>query len=81
MFVNAQLTGAPFILNQGLLPEGKYAWRVQIPMNVSYSNGNTRSLIIVALVVRIPTLDNLYGVAIDDMNITEAQGDQVKING
>lgn len=80
-FVNTKLTGAPFILNQGLLPEGKYAWRVQIPVNVSYSSGVTRSLVIIALVVRIPTLNNLYGVAVDDMSITEAQGSQVKTNG
>lgn len=81
LFVNATLSGAPFILNKGLLPEGKYAWRVQIPMNVSYSNGIERSLLIVALIVRIPTLDNLYGVGIDEMTITEAQGAQVKTNG
>lgn len=81
LFVNARLAAAPIILNQGILPEGKYAWKVQISMNVSYSSGVERSLVIVALVVRIPTLDNLYGVGIDDMTITEAQGNQVKTNG
>lgn len=81
LFANSRLSSAPFILNQGILPEGKYAWKVQIPMIVSYSNGTDRSLVVVALVVRIPTLDNLYGVAIDDLNITEAQGSQVKTNG
>jgi hypothetical protein len=81
IFVNAELTGAPFILNQGLLPEGKYAWKVQIPMNVSYSNDMaTRSLVIVALIVRVSTLNNLFGVGIDDMSISEAQGSQVKTN-
>jgi intracellular multiplication protein IcmL len=81
MFVKSQLTGAPFILNKGLLPEGKYAWKVQIPMNVSYSNNMaTRSLVIVAVIVRVSTLNNLNGVGIDDMAITEAQGNQVKTN-
>ena len=83
MFVNATLTGAPFILNQGVLPEGKYAWRVQIPMNVSYSNGvPDRSLVVIALVVRVSTLDYLDGVGIEDLNITEAgHGNIVTTNG
>lgn len=80
MFASAQLTGAPFILNKGVLPGGKYAWRVQIPMNVSYSNDTVRSLLIIALIVRVPTLNYLYGVGVDDMSITEAQGSQVKTN-
>lgn len=81
MFVNATLTGAPIILSQGVLPEGKYAWRVQMPMNVRYSNLiDTRSLVIIVLVVRIPTLDNYYGVGIEDLNITASQGSQVNTN-
>lgn len=81
MFANAQLTGAPFIIQQILLGDGKYSWLVQIPMNVSYSNNTLHPLVIVATVVRIPTLDNLYGVGIEDMKITETQGNQVKTNG
>lgn len=82
MFVNAQLTGAPFILNQGVLPDGRYAWRVQIPMNVSYSNNLAdRDLVIIALVVRVPTLDYLSGVGIEDLNISEAKGNVVTTNG
>lgn len=79
-FVTAQLSGAPFILNKGVLPEGKYAWKVQIPMNLSYSSGIKHSLVIIALVVRIPTLNYLYGVGIDDMKITESQQNVVKTN-
>ena len=81
IFVNTQLTAAPFILNQGLLPEGKYAWRVQIPMNIHYSNGRNTPIVVIAFIVRISTLNNLYGVAIDDMNISAAEGNQVKTNG
>lgn len=80
-FVNAVLTGAPFILSQGVLPGGKYAWRVQIPMSLNYSRGVTHNLAVIALIVRVPTLNDLNGVGIDDMNITETQGNQVETNG
>ena len=80
-FVNAQLTTAPFILNEGLLPDGKYAWRVQLGMQLNFNNDVIQSLSVEALVVRIPTLDNLYGVAIDDMKITESTGNQVRTHG
>jgi intracellular multiplication protein IcmL len=81
MFVNAELTGAPFIINKGLL-EGKYAWYVQIPLNLSYSNSmSSRALVVVAKVVRISTVDNLEGVAIDNMSITTSQESQDNTNG
>jgi hypothetical protein len=80
-FVTAQITGAPFILSQSNT-EAKYTWDVQIPMNLSYSNArSTLSLVIVARVVRVPTLDNLNGVAIDSMTITSSQGNQANKNG
>ncbi len=80
-FISAEITAAPTILNQGLA-EGKYTWNVKIPMNLTYSNGTrVRSLVIVAKVVRISTLDNLYGVAIDSMSITAMEGSQANKNG
>lgn len=86
-FVNGSAGGAPFVLNQGLL-SGIYGWWVQMPVNVSYSNlegGNTLSLMLQVLVMRVPTLNNLYGVAIDNIivvsnNKQSVQG-QVSANG
>lgn len=74
VFVQATASGAPVILNQGVI-EGKYGWWVQMPMDVRYSgvDGNTRNLHLVfqTLVVRVSTLDNLDGVAIDNMIINQ----------
>ncbi len=82
IFSHAQLAGAPYIFNEGFLPdEGKYAWDVQIPVNVSYSNGIKHSLALKLRVKRVSTLNYLYGVTIDEMTITESQGNQVKTNG
>lgn len=69
-FVSAAAAGAPIILNQGVL-ERKYAWWVQMPINVSYSGGegesHTVKLIVQALVVRVPTWNNLEGIHIENM--------------
>lgn len=87
LFVNGSAGGAPFILNQGLL-SGKYGWWVQMPINVSYSSlegGTTLSLVLQALVIRMSTLDNLYGVAIDNIivvsNNKQSVEGQVGANG
>ena len=84
LFVNASPGGAPFIVNQGLLPQGVYAWLIQMPLNLSYSSANRGTitpLVIQALVVRIPTLDNLSGVAIEKLTVTKGAGDQIVSNG
>lgn len=74
VFVQANASGAPVILNQGVV-EGKYGWWVQMPLDVRYSgvDGNTRNkrLVIQALVVRVPTLNNLDGVAIENMIVNQ----------
>jgi len=75
LFVQATAAGAPVILNQGIV-EGKYAWWVQMPIDVRYSNvdggSHTTQLIIQVLVTRIPTLNNLEGVSIENMIITRS---------
>lgn len=62
--------GGPSIRNQGILPAKKYAWLIRIPIKIDYI-GYNRSFSQIfefqALVVRTPTLDNLSGVAIDDL--------------
>ncbi len=66
LFINGVPTGAPFILNQGLL-DGKYSWWVQMPININYSGGYVQALDLQVLVVRMSTLNNLYGVSIDNV--------------
>jgi intracellular multiplication protein IcmL len=69
LFVSATAAGAPFVINQGLL-QGRYGWWVQMPISIRYSSNqkeSSQSLVIQALVVRVSTLNNLYGVGIDNI--------------
>jgi intracellular multiplication protein IcmL len=85
LFVNAVPGGAPIILNQGLLPGGVYGWWIQMPLNLSYSSrttGNAIPLMAQVLIVRVPTLNNLMGVAIEKMTMTKkGGGNQIITNG
>lgn len=80
MFISANPAGAPIILNQGLL-EGRYAWWILMPINVNYiipeKRNNTVPLEIRALVVRVPTLNNIDGVGIENIIISEGTADQI----
>ncbi|HSW69646.1 MAG TPA: DotI/IcmL/TraM family protein [Gammaproteobacteria bacterium] len=83
LFITAVPGGAPFIINQGLLPSNSYGWLVQMPINLGYSSvnkGNSLLLIMQALVVRIPTTNNLTGVAIEKITVTKGAGDQIISN-
>jgi intracellular multiplication protein IcmL len=71
IFVTAEPFSAPFILREGVLPDsGKYGWWVQMPVTISYAGfkpPSTVNITFQVLVVRVPTLNNLMGVAIDDV--------------
>lgn len=78
-FINGTADAAPFILNQGMI-SGRYGWWIQMPIKVdTYGlNGLTSTLLVVqALVVRISTLNNLNGVAIDNVIVSKGEGEQV----
>jgi intracellular multiplication protein IcmL len=85
LFVNAIPAGAPFIVNQGMIPGQQiYGWLIQMPLNLGYSSvnkGNTLPLVMQVLVERIPTLNNLAGVAIEKLTVTKGSGDQILSNG
>lgn len=80
MFVYGVPAGAPIILNDsstGGLSSGRYAWLVQIPVDIYYAYaGNTQTLpqtlTLQLLVVRVPTLNNLDGVAIDNVEVEKS---------
>lgn len=72
LFIQTQPGGAPFVLNQGVL-QGRYAWWVQMPLVLNYISSTKRSsetLTLQVLVVRVPTLNNLAGVGIENVLIT-----------
>lgn len=76
LFVSGVAAGAPFILNQGML-EGKYGWWVQMPIMINYISfgGNSnQEIMIQALVVRVPTLNNISGVGIDNLIVNKVSG-------
>jgi len=88
LFKSATVGGAPFIVNQGLLPGGIYGWLVQMPFSIGNSNirnadgsNNNPKIVIQALVVRIPTLNNLSGIAIDKLTVIKGAGEETTSNG
>ena len=73
LFVSATPYGAPIILNQGVL-NGKYAWWVQMPLTLNYTNEDrthAETIQVQALIVRVPLLNNLDGVSIDNIVVTK----------
>lgn len=81
MFVTATPGAAPVILRDGVLPEsGKYGWWVQMPVTINYAGYKpppSVNLTFQILVVRVPTLDNLTGVGIDNViRYTPSTGNQ-----
>jgi len=76
LFVNGVPGGAPSILNQGVL-SGRYAWWVEMPLEVRYIDLDrswSRVLTLQLLVVRVPTLNNLAGIAIDNVIVSKGAG-------
>jgi intracellular multiplication protein IcmL len=72
LYVNATLTAAPYLLNEGFVG-GKYGWWIQVPLSISYAGAipqPTKTIVLKVLVVRVSTLNNLMGVAIE--NVTPA---------
>lgn len=81
LFVNSSAAGAPFILNQGLLQK-TYAWWIQMPITInSISVGRSipQDLVLQALVVRVSTLNNLNGVAIDNLVVNKEGGGKAQL--
>jgi intracellular multiplication protein IcmL len=76
LFVNSSPASAPYLLNEGLL-SGRYAWWVQIQVNITYAGyapPPTKTLTLQVLVVRVPTLNNLMGVGIDNVIVAKGAG-------
>jgi intracellular multiplication protein IcmL len=59
--------GAPVVTSSGVVASGRYGWRVQIPLIVTYdsaSGQNSSTLTVEAVVQRVPETENPRGLAI-----------------
>ena len=73
MVVSAVPSNAPVIVATGVL-KGRRAWKIQIPMTVSYSNGagtTPKHYVVTMMVTRVPTTISAYGVAVTQFVLAE----------
>jgi len=71
--VQAVPAGAPVIVNQGEF-HGIYMWRIQLPILVTYqslSEQFNQSLLVTAVIQRLPTLDSRYGIGISQLVVSQ----------
>ncbi len=83
LFVSTTAAGGPVIYNRGLL-NGTYGWWIRMPLIVSYNGGNAPGglqLMVQVLVIRVSTLNNLNGVAIQNIIITKNTNNVTAVNG
>jgi intracellular multiplication protein IcmL len=66
LVATAVATGAPVILDRGIL-SGRYSWKVQMPLLVSYESASTtiqQPVVVTMLITRVSTLNVPKGIAI-----------------
>ncbi len=66
LVVSAVATGAPQILDQGVI-DGVYTWKVQMPMLVSYQSASAfaqQQVMVTIIIQRVSTLSSFRGVGI-----------------
>ncbi len=71
LFITGTPISAPTIINEGLL-SGRYAWQIQLPITLDYTGPKplpSKTLPLIIWVVRVSTLDNLTGIAIDNVQV------------
>jgi len=76
LIVSAVATRAPIILQEGLL-NGVYAWRVQMPLLVTYQSAsefNQQNNVVTMLITRISTLNSPRGIGISQFVVGPASG-------
>ena len=73
MVVSAVPSSAPIIVATGVLA-GRRAWKIQIPMTVSYANGagtTPKHYVVTMMVTRVPTTVSADGVAVTQFVLAE----------
>ncbi|MFA5959477.1 MAG: type IVB secretion system apparatus protein IcmL/DotI [Tatlockia sp.] len=76
LIVSAVATRAPIILQKGLL-NGRYSWRIQMPILVTYQSASEFSQqnnVVTMLVTRVPTLNSPRGIGISQFVVGPASG-------
>lgn len=66
LVVTAVATGAPVITNEGVI-NGRYAWKVNIPLLVTYQSASTtfqQPVVVTMLITRVPVFNNPKGIAV-----------------
>ena len=66
LVVSAVATGAPVILDQGII-NGVYTWTVQMPMQITYQSASQvsrQSVVVKMIIERISTLNSARGIGI-----------------
>ena len=77
LVVSAVATRAPIILQKGVL-NGRFAWRIQMPILVTYQSASEFSQqnnVVTMLVTRISTLNSPRGIGIDQFVVGPATGE------
>ena len=60
--------GAPVLQEEGLDATGRYFWKVELPISVTYQAGSrSRSdkIVVTLIIVRVPRLESPYGIGIE----------------
>lgn len=76
LIVSAVATRAPIILQKGIL-NGNYAWRVQMPILVTYQSASEFSQqnnVVTMLITRVSTLNSPRGIGISQFVVGPASG-------
>lgn len=76
LVVSAVATRAPIILEKGVL-NGRYSWRVQMPILVTYQSASEftqQNLVVTMLITRVSTLNSPRGIGISQFVVTPASG-------
>lgn len=79
LVVSAVATGTPVIVDQAVI-DGRYCWKVQVPLLVSYQSPNEQTqkpVVVMMIVSRVPTVDMPKGIAIVSFVVSEG-GPSVK---
>jgi intracellular multiplication protein IcmL len=69
-------TRAPIILEKGML-SGRYSWRVQMPILVTYQSASEftqQNIVVTMLITRISTIESPRGIGIAQIIVGPASG-------
>lgn len=77
LIVSAVATRAPVILQKGIL-NGRYSWRVQMPILVTYQSASSftqNNYVVTMLITRVSTLNSPRGIGISQFIVGPASGE------